>query len=71
MTFTDTIREAIEKAQVPAWQTWIWVRAEDRFGKPTEQQADYLNSLKDLERLDRIAERVYTATNWDALLRTK
>lgn len=42
-----------------------------RFGEPTEQQANKLDVIDDLERLDRLALAVLTATDWDALLRVK
>jgi hypothetical protein len=42
-----------------------------KLGEPTDKQAAKLQAIKDLERLDRIAVKMLTAKNWDALLRTQ
>ncbi len=42
-----------------------------RIGEPTEKQKNKLNTIEDLERLNRIADEVHTAKTWDALLRVK
>lgn len=61
----------LEQGAVAHMRKWIVRLATDKFGEPTDKQKNKLNGIEDLERLDRIAERVHTAASWDALLRTK
>ena len=42
---------------------------EQRFGEPTEKQANRLNAIEDLDRLRRMMLKVLTAKSWDAMLR--
>jgi hypothetical protein len=42
-----------------------------QIGDPTEKQVAKLKSIEDLERLDRMVMKVYSAKSWDALLRVK
>ena len=41
-----------------------------QIGEPNKRQIARLRLIVDLERLDRIAIKLLTAKNWDALLRT-
>lgn len=42
-----------------------------QIGEPTEKQKNKLANIEDLERLDRIMDKVHTAKTWDALLRVQ
>ena len=46
-------------------------QGEQRFGEPTEKQANKLDVIDDLERLERMSLAAPTTTDWDALLRVK
>ncbi|MBY0522704.1 MAG: DUF4351 domain-containing protein [Gemmataceae bacterium] len=41
-----------------------------RFGKPSEAVNAQLEAISDLERLERMAERVLDATSWQEFLET-
>lgn len=61
----------LERGALAHMRKWIVRQATDKFGEPTDKQKNKLNGIEDLDRLDRIAARVLTVANWDALLRTK
>jgi hypothetical protein len=42
-----------------------------QLGEPADKHVAKLQGIQDLDRLDRIAEKVLTAKNWDSLLRVQ
>jgi hypothetical protein len=45
--------------------------AAPKLGKPTKEQVERMNAILDLERLERILERVQKVKSWDSLLKTR
>ncbi len=46
----------------------LLVLGRERFGPPSPQIEAGLTSIKDIERLDRLARAILTATSWNELL---
>ena len=46
-------------------------RGTKKFGVPTAEQAARLNAIEDVERLDRMVDRLPRVQSWDALLRAR
>jgi predicted transposase YdaD len=43
----------------------------DKFGDPTEKQANKVAAINDIDRLDRLMRKLVTAKSWNGLLRTQ
>lgn len=67
----DGYKAILNEGAVEHTRELILKQGAQRLGEPTEKQKDKLDVIDDLERLDRIALKVLTATSWDALLRVK
>jgi hypothetical protein len=66
--FKDSLREL---GTIFHTQDLILKLGRKQFGEPTRPQVARLLRIVDLDRLDRIAEKAFTAKSWDGLLRTQ
>ena len=61
----------LEEGAIEHTQELILKVGRKQIGKPTEKQIAKLKAIQSLDRLDRIAEKAFTAKSWDGLLRTQ
>lgn len=61
----------VEEGVVKGVRNLILTQGREKFGEPTERQANRLNAIEDADRLNRIGLRVLTAESWDSLLRVR
>jgi hypothetical protein len=71
MQESGTYQLILEEGAVKHMRDFILRQAEDRLGAPSDKQKNKLSAIEDLDRLDRIALKVLTANDWDALLRVR
>lgn len=60
-----------ERGAIKGVRKLILEQGREKFGEPTERQANRLSAIDDADRLTRIGKRVLTAASWDALLRVR
>jgi predicted transposase YdaD len=61
----------LEDGAVRHQRQFLLGRGTKKFGTPTPEQTAKLNAIEDVERLDRMVDRLPQARSWDALLRTR
>jgi hypothetical protein len=71
MQMTETYQFILDEGAVKHTRSLILRLGREQIGEPSEKQKNKLDTIEDLERLDRIALKVLTAKSWDALLRVK
>lgn len=71
MQESGTYQLILEEGAVKHMRELIVRLARKQIGDPTDKQKNKLSAIEDLERLDRIAEKISTAKSWDALLRVQ
>jgi hypothetical protein len=71
MQESGTYQLILQEGAVKHMRGWILKQGQAKFGEPNEKQKNKLGAIEDLERLDRIAEKVHSAKSWDALLRVQ
>src|SRR5688572_3420984 len=71
MQESGTYQLILEEGAIKHMRDLISRLGRKNIGEPTEKQKNKLQAIEDLERLDRIAEKVLTAKNWDSLLRVQ
>jgi hypothetical protein len=71
MQESGTYQLILEEGAVKHTRQLILRLGRKQLGEPTDKQKNKLDTIEDLGRLDRIAEQILTAKNWDTLLRVK
>jgi hypothetical protein len=71
MQESGTYQLILEEGAIKHTRELILRLGRKQLGDPTDKQKNKLQAIDDLERLDRIAEKVLTAKSWDALLRVQ
>ncbi len=61
----------LEEGAIDHMRELILKLGRKQIGEPTDKQKNRLAAIEDLERLDRIADKLLTAKSWDALLRVR
>lgn len=62
------LAEGLERGQLEAHRNLLLRQGTKRFGQPAPAIVTALGDITDLKRLERLAERILDATNWDDLL---
>lgn len=62
--------EAVDEGRIDGQITLLLRLGRKRFGPPDASTESALTSIKDLERLERLADAILTATSWSELLAT-
>ena len=62
-----TYQAIVQKGQVRGIQDTLWIQGRKRFGQPDDTTALTLRSIQNVERLDKLAERILEAKNWSDL----
>jgi hypothetical protein len=70
MDESDTYLMILDQGQEKALRRVILILGEDRFGPPDESVKAGLNSITDLDRLERMARRTPKAASWQEILDT-
>jgi hypothetical protein len=72
MKDSDTYLAIIDEGREAEAKTVILRQGRKQFGIPTESTTATLNGITDLDRLDRLIDRLFdaTATSWQELLDT-
>lgn len=68
---STTVQGLLDDGAILALRRLILRQGAIRFGPPSEATTARVNALKDLERLERWADRIATATSWEEVLRTR
>jgi|SRR5579883_13045 len=71
MQESGTYQLILEEGAIKHTRELILRLGRKQIGEPTEKQQNKLNTIDDLERLDRMAEKILTVKSWDVLLRVK
>jgi hypothetical protein len=64
-----TYQAIVRQGRVKGVRDLVMHQGELRFGRPTERVALRIQAIDDPTELDRLGERVLTASSWDDLLR--
>jgi hypothetical protein len=70
MQESDTYLAILDEGQEKRARKDILIIGEERFGPPAESLKTHLNSITDLERLDRMVRRAVKAASWQEILDT-
>lgn len=70
MRESSTYQYILEEGQTEYAHKTIIRQGRRRFGEPTEEITAAVKAITDLDRLDRILDRVQEAADWQELLRT-
>jgi hypothetical protein len=70
MTESDTYLAILDEGQEKATKKHILVVGEERFGPPAESVKGQLNTITDLDRLERMHRRAIKAASWQEILDT-
>lgn len=70
MRDSDTYLYILDEGRLDEAKKLILRQGRIRFGPPDEPTTTTINGLEDLERLERMSERVLTVTTWQELLDT-
>ncbi|HVS39744.1 MAG TPA: hypothetical protein VMS17_29575 [Gemmataceae bacterium] len=68
MEESDTYLMILDQGQEKAFRRVILKQGEERLGPPDEAMKAGLNSISDLDRLERIALRTPKAVSWQEIL---
>jgi hypothetical protein len=71
MRESGTYQLILEEGAVEHTRELILRLGRKQLGEPADKHVAKLQGIQDLDRLDRIAEKVLTAKNWDSLLRVQ
>ncbi len=63
--------EAVDEGRIDGQITLLRRLGRNRFGLPDPAAESRLMAIKDLERLERLADAIFTAKNWEELLATR
>ena len=66
--YQGILEEGRMEGQVEEARKFVLRLARKRFGPPTEQTETAINAITDLERLERLLERVVLVSSWEELL---
>jgi hypothetical protein len=71
-TYQATLREGREEGRVDEAQRLLLLQGEIHFGSPAEATREAVETIRDLNRLERMSRRVVDMSvhNWDDLLST-
>ena len=69
-TYQWIIKQGFAKGEAAEARKILLRQGRKRFGEPAESTRDELSAIADLERLERLADRVIDAVSWDDLLST-
>jgi predicted transposase YdaD len=69
VTYQAIIRKGVAKGRVEGARSLLLHQAEVRFGRPSPAAAAAVGAIDDVDELDRLGERVLTASSWEDLLR--
>ena len=70
VTYQMILDEGRVEGRVEAKQSTLLLLGRKRFGEPDEATREVLRSIQDLDRLDRLSERLLDASGWQELLQT-
>lgn len=70
MEESDTYLAILDEGQEKHARKAILILGEDVCGLPSEEIRNQLQSIKDLDRLDRMLRRAPKAKSWDEILET-
>jgi hypothetical protein len=71
MKESGTYQLILEEGAIDHTRKLILRLGSKQLGDPTEKQKNKLAVIEDLERLERIMEKAFTAKSWDGLLRVQ
>ena len=60
----------VEKGAINGARHILLRQGEKRFGPPDKAAVELLNEINDLDRLDRMADAIFSASSWPELLAT-
>jgi len=67
---SDTYLAILEEGMAKGGRRVILLLGEDRFGPPEEAVKAVLNTITDLDRLERMVRRAAKAASWQEILET-
>ena len=70
MTESTAYDEAVEEGAIAISHRMLLRLARKQFGTPDSATEDALKSIRDLDRLERLADAILTAKSWSELLAT-
>jgi hypothetical protein len=70
MKDSDTYMAILDEGREIEARKWLLFQGEERFGAPEESVKTRLESITDLERLERLGRRLLRASSWQELLET-
>lgn len=71
MTESTAYDEAVEEGELKRSYLLLLRQARTRFGAPEPELEIELKSIRDLDRLERLADAILTAKSWAELLATQ
>jgi predicted transposase YdaD len=62
------LQQGMQQGTVAEAKRFLFLAAQPRLGSPTSAQQAAINAISDVGRLEAMAPRIHSASNWDELL---
>ena len=68
VTYQEILEEGREEGQVQGERRLLLLLGTSKFWTPSDTECQDIESISDLAELDRLAQRLLTASSWDELM---